>query len=275
MEIMSSPEFSPSEEDIKSAEEGKTPESYFFEPMVEVNNRFISSTGKIDKHILSDSVDECRARIKRAREFPKGNPRITPEEAIDLLDKLAAIQKNTLSLQSEAHEITKRRADMLGSDELTGLPRNIQLEDRQREIIKNLEENEVILIAVIDINKLKTYNDYFEGGHSAGDSAIKAIAEALKTVSGDPHKGYTAKMKAGDEFIIFRSVAAEDIDQVKEDIVEALKELYIPMKVKGGHTVYDQEITASVGFSVSIDNEDINIADMTIKADEKMYEEKS
>lgn len=72
-------------------------------------------------------------------------------------------------------------AELAAIDQLTGLPNRRSLEGQLDWIIRYSERHRLALGAVmIDVDFFKTYNDMY--GHSAGDVALKRIADALRTV---------------------------------------------------------------------------------------------
>ena len=107
----------------------------------------------------------------------------------------------------------------------------------------------------LDMNGLKAINDTY--GHSAGDKAIKTLAECIFKSLKSRQLPYRI---GGDEFaIICRRTSLEET----REIVEKISEL-----------VEDSEISCSIGYCIR-ETIDMSLDEMLAKADEMMYAEKA
>ncbi|MBV8424389.1 MAG: GGDEF domain-containing protein, partial [Candidatus Eremiobacteraeota bacterium] len=84
------------------------------------------------------------------------------------------------------------------TDSLTGLLNRRALEQMlDRELLNAERYNAHLTFFIFDLDDLKTIND--TGGHPAGDTALRALAEVLK---GSARKGDIVARYAGDEFVL-------------------------------------------------------------------------
>lgn len=139
-------------------------------------------------------------------------------------------------------------AETFKIDQLTGLLNRKSLyadESRMR--------NRKFSVISVDLNNLKEIND--SQGHSAGDEALKRLADILSKNGG---KEFCPYRVGGDEFIVLgKELKEEAISQYVEKVRSDLKK---------------ENLMASFGYSVS--SIDDNFDDVCIKADKLMYEDK-
>lgn len=155
------------------------------------------------------------------------------------------------------------------------------------------ENGKDIFVCVVDLNGLKHLNDTF--GHGAGDTALCAVADALKAAS--PDGSYIIRT-GGDEFLVFcpldgqgedpkrrdtsaKTARSSDFDG-KADLHESANENKavdgFGEKLKAALDAYNNscdnpfEVSASYGYVVQPVAEDLRSLDSYIEtADEKMY----
>jgi len=84
-------------------------------------------------------------------------------------------------------------------DALTGLANRRKLDESlEKEIQACKREFSTLLVALIDVDYFKQYNDHY--GHGAGDNALKKVAAALKEVAQRP-RDFVARY-GGEEFLL-------------------------------------------------------------------------
>lgn len=95
-------------------------------------------------------------------------------------------------------------------DHLTGLPDRSVMEPALR---RAMSHGKNVTVGVLDINKLKSFNDEF--GHAAGDSIIKMVANQLNDVVKQLDHGMntTAARIGGDEFVVITEATPEDLER--------------------------------------------------------------
>jgi len=130
------------------------------------------------------------------------------------------------------------------------------------EIYKNACINkDYVMVLFIDLDGLKYINDRF--GHHEGDNTILEVAETIKVccTNGEVYARF-----GGDEFLVFASNYSED----------DAKQLCI--NIEDRLNVYNQKsekpykVGASMGYHITVADENIPIANIISIADSKMYE---
>ncbi len=117
-------------------------------------------------------------------------------------------------------------------------------------------------VLLFDINDFKSIND--NHGHGAGDSCLRAVADALKAVYGRYGLCYRI---GGDEFcvIIDRHTGSADIDKLNE----AFKQRLLACGKSDGNIP-----TVAVGYSVFKPHK-MSFSDAVLSADKQMYRNKN
>jgi diguanylate cyclase (GGDEF)-like protein len=128
-----------------------------------------------------------------------------------LCDVVAVAVRNAM-LYAEMQELAAR-------DKLTGLyNRRLFEEQFDAAVARSLRNGEELTLLVVDLDGLKRINDL--GGHPAGDEALKALGDALRTTI---RAGDMACRLGGDEFaVILPGATPADAMKVAERAQEAL-----------------------------------------------------
>lgn len=155
-------------------------------------------------------------------------------------------------------------ADISVRDELTGLYNRMGYE---KIVIPHLDElrrtKKKSVIMVADINRMKVINDEF--GHLQGDTAIKIVANVIKsTVPGS----WKAVRYGGDEYVIIGEYGVSgDIEALKNGIIDKSRrvseDLSLPFK-----------LSVSVGYVIIEPENKLGNEEYFRMADEAMYEMK-
>ena len=120
----------------------------------------------------------------------------------------------------------------------------------------------------IDMDGLKKINDHY--GHAEGDTAIKALADAIQSVSQSYGISVSSRY-GGDEFALFicddrsHSVEVEAIRERIENLIAA----------DPGTGSKEYEIKISIGAADGIIDDGFNIEDLIKLSDKLMYEDKA
>jgi|GEM_PF-5901581 len=162
----------------------------------------------------------------------------------------------TMCIKIDRYLLIERNIELSKLDQLTGLP-NRRCFEINLEAVKESELDPQLHILMFDINGLKETNDTY--GHAAGDSLIKAAADAIQNVFGPYGTSYRI---GGDEFITIASLPV-GIDEIE-------KRLSLETGKYTGN--FGEKLTISVGGKKvnSIDE----ISETIKEADERMYESK-
>jgi diguanylate cyclase (GGDEF)-like protein len=149
-------------------------------------------------------------------------------------------------------------------DELTGLYNRMGYEKiviPYLDELRHKKKRSVIMVA--DINRMKVINDKY--GHLQGDTAIRIVANAIKTAVPKPWK---AVRYGGDEYVIIgESGSSKDMEAVKEAILANVRknseDLLLPYK-----------LSVSVGYVLIDPENNLKNEEYFRMADEAMYEMK-
>ncbi len=149
-------------------------------------------------------------------------------------------------------------------DELTGLYNRMGYEKIVIPYLDELRQKKKrSVIMVADINRMKVINDKY--GHLQGDTAIRIVANAIKTAVPKPWK---AVRYGGDEYVIIgESGSSKDMEAVKEAILANVRknseDLLLPYK-----------LSVSVGYVLIDPENNLKNEEYFRMADEAMYEMK-
>jgi PAS domain S-box-containing protein len=96
-------------------------------------------------------------------------------ELIAMMETLAVQIGRFLTILAERSKLVGRLERLSLTDELTGLPnRRAWNEGLERELARALRKGEPVCVALMDLDRFKTFND--ERGHSAGDKLLREAA---------------------------------------------------------------------------------------------------
>lgn len=149
---------------------------------------------------------------------------------------------------------------MYENDALTGLYNRLAFISKVNDLFKKGDKKgKKLSVIMLDLDGLKQINDNL--GHMAGDSAIKAVATALKeSVPED-----AISVRAGGDEMFSLMIGDCDLDKICADICQRLDAASHELGYK---------ISSSIGTSTTIYNESGDISRVIGTADEHMYEMK-
>lgn len=151
---------------------------------------------------------------------------------------------------------TKEKLEHLSfHDSMTGLYNRNYLNQLFNE---NLE-NDIKIVFVFDIDKLKYVNDNF--GHNEGDKLIKRFADILKKSFREDD---IVARTGGDEFAVFISEGGEKTAKLIEKRIDNLIKLY-------NANLQETHLTLSVSIGYSVNHNNNSIEELMKKADHLMY----
>lgn len=166
-------------------------------------------------------------------------------------------KKNLVSIQLEKERILLQ--ERIITDELTGIYNRKALHDALSDM-EDYNQKDAFILAIIDIDKFKMINDRY--GHQIGDKCLVEFAKVLKENSG---KAIPFRY-GGDEFcLLFQNTDRKEALQTCELIQSKLKYLDADEDLR-------IEMTASFGLAEY--NEDINTAELFVRADQALYQGK-
>ncbi len=154
-------------------------------------------------------------------------------------------------------------------DALTGVNNRRKMDVvLQDEVAANNKENTSLLVAILDIDFFKPYNDNY--GHGAGDVALRQVGQALREIFLRP-RDFVARY-GGEEFVII----LPDCDKAGANIMlgniaQSIKDKMI----KHEYSSVSEQLTVSVGAVVVKSSEHSVVANIMKQADTLLYQAKN
>ena len=232
----------------------------------------------LSKAIVGDAASDAYAtsQLERLRAAAGGSAAELKATALETVQRLSEIidEKSTRQLQLARElgervdilkvelEDTRREADI---DPLTKLwNRGVFQRELPRAVQLRTLVGEPACLAIVDIDHFKQINDLH--GHTAGDSALEAIASAL--VRSFPRRSDAVTRFGGDEFaVIMRDATAAEGNRLAERFLASVRQLEVPGLPD---TV---EITVSIGVAEALPGEPAD--SWYARADRALYEAKA
>lgn len=170
-----------------------------------------------------------------------------------------------IRVHSELNRLIYKLEDMYVRDELTGLYNRRGLETLGEKYIKQaLEEKVKIMVLTADLDKLKMINDNY--GHSGGDIALKAVADALLFAADDDE---ICVRFGGDEF----AVIGLEYDESKAN--RFIRNFIGKLDEFNQSGNYKFNVFVSYGWSLVAPNKDTTVEECLVEADARMYQQKN
>ena len=179
-------------------------------------------------------------------------------------ERVTSLHRQVLAQKIELEHLNRQLHRQGRRDALTGLRNRLCLrEDLELMSDRSQRYGHTYGLAMVDIDHFKRYNDRY--GHQAGDSTIRAVAEAL--VQGS-RSGDTVYRYGGEEFLVLlaeaRSMAIAAATMMR--IGRLVQQLEIPHQ-ESPHGV----VTISVGVALCARDGTLDVQQMIAEADEALY----
>jgi len=169
-----------------------------------------------------------------------------------------------IRIHNELNRLVYKLEDMSVKDDLTDLYNRRALDTLGLRYLQQcIEKQSKLMVFTADMDKLKYINDNY--GHSCGDIAIKAAAEALKCAAEDDE---ICMRVGGDEFVVI----GMDYDQNKAN--HFIEKFEGKIEQFNKSMDYEFKVNVSYGWSILKPNQAITIEDCLIIADSRMYQQK-
>lgn len=170
--------------------------------------------------------------------------------------------------QQELMETNLELQRLTNVDGLTGLSNrryfNEYIETEWRHAVR---VKEPISLLMVDIDHFKQYNDHY--GHLAGDEVLRTVAQTVMRCFRRP-KDLAARF-GGEEFVVVLPQTPErDLQVLADKVVAAVYALDLPHSASSAASI----VTASVGASTSIPQQDESFFTLIEAADKALYEAK-
>ncbi len=169
-----------------------------------------------------------------------------------------------IRMHNMLNRLVSRLEDMYIKDELTGLYNRRALAQLAQKYLDQCVRNQSkLMVLSADMDKLKYINDNF--GHSYGDVAIKAVADALLFAARDDE---ICIRVSGDEFVVI----GMEYDQMKMEEFITNFEDYLNQYNSSSNLPF--KVHVSYGWSIVKPSAGVNMEDYLILSDSKMYQQK-
>ena len=172
--------------------------------------------------------------------------------------------KNQLELKRSREKLMR----LAITDGLTGIPNRRYFDEQlAREWQRASRMNNLLAIAMIDVDWFKKYNDYY--GHQAGDDCLRQVAKLLACTA--QRGGDFVARYGGEEFaLILPTTHGKAALTVAQNACRALSDLNLP------HATSDfGKVTLSVGVAVGMPSTHKLAEDLIHQADEALYTAKN
>lgn len=170
--------------------------------------------------------------------------------------------RGVLADVTEKVESEARLLQLAHTDSLTGLANRFMLRET---LAGKLAEGGAGALLTLDLDHFKAINDSL--GHSVGDALLKAVAERLRSCTGD---GDLVARLGGDEFAIVMVQVAEreQPERLAQRLIAAMDK---PFRLRDRQVV----VAASVGVVTWCAREVVWAEDLLLRSDTALYEAKS
>ena len=169
-----------------------------------------------------------------------------------------------IRIHNMLNRLVCRLEDMYIKDELTGLYNRRALSHLAQKYLDQCVKNQdTLMVFSADMDKLKFINDNF--GHSYGDVAIKAVADALLHAAKDDE---ICIRVSGDEFV----VVGMEYDQVKMEEFIMNFEDYLNQYNNFSNLQF--KVHVSYGWSIVKPSAGVKLEEYLVISDSKMYQQK-
>jgi diguanylate cyclase (GGDEF)-like protein len=164
-------------------------------------------------------------------------------------------------------EANRRLEQLARTDGLTGLSNYRSFsETLETEWARNRREGRPLSVAMVDVDRFKTYNDTF--GHRAGDEALRRVAGAIGGLG--KREGDVVARYGGDEFsMVLVGSDRHGAVRMAERARAAVEELEL---LEPESTL--EKLTLSIGVATTVPSSGMTTEDLLRAADQALYEAK-
>ncbi len=142
-----------------------------------------------------------------------------------------------------ARQQQARLEQLSNTDRLTGLPNRRAFDELLEKTWRRLlRHQQAAALVLVDIDYFKRYNDHY--GHQAGDSALRQVAQALRSCA--KRTDELASRFGGEEFALILQVEdASDLDSLRKRLSESVRAL----DIHHDHSPISKQLTISFGIA--------------------------
>src|SRR5579859_4303806 len=220
----------------------------------------LAAVGSLQIVATDGSLEELRNEVRHAADQLHNLAAERDARQKELSERVTQLSDQVQVLVEEV-----RQAQHAGTtDPMTGLLNRAGYEAAMRRELLGLRTGRLLSLALIDLDDLKWVND--RHGHAAGDAAIRALADSLRTTCRT--SDYLARI-GGDEFAVI--LVDADAAAAQRIVGRFLQELWsrnIPLS----QDLDPIRVSASVGIAQATSADDVHA--WTERADRWMYQAK-
>ena len=199
-----------------------------------------------------------RVSTDRGLRFSEGDRRLFEM----FVNHASVALQNSQLVDQLRDEVAQREHEAL-HDALTALPNRVMFDLQTRRALAGRAEDEVVAVALVDIDHFKEVNDTL--GHDHGDELLAEIARRLERLAAE--RTLVVSRLGGDEFAVLMTTSG-GIDHVANTAAEVKSVIEASVDIADVRV----DITASVGISVTDPNgEGVDGSTMLRQADVAMY----
>ena len=175
-----------------------------------------------------------------------------------------AVEERTAELQEANHQLS----ELSRMDSLTGLANRRSFEEAlQLFWTDHVRRKSSLAVVLIDIDNFKAFNDHY--GHTAGDAALRLVAQALADTPQRP-RDMIARFGGEEVIVLLADTDVRGASQLADAMREAVETLAKP-HVKSEFGI----ITVSGGVAASIPGAGTDPIELVNQADKALYQAKA
>lgn len=178
-------------------------------------------------------------------------------EIVDQLQEHAAERDRIVEMATRLDEANRQLEELVMTDALTGVGNRRMFVDRLSLRLAEAERGADLMVFLIDVDDFKVFNDTF--GHSAGDEALKSVAQALSSVI---RKVDCFARYGGEEFVLASSVPMDGAKVLADKLLAAVREISLEHRA----------VTISIGMTAYRDGDSLH--SIIGRADFALYDAK-
>lgn len=173
-----------------------------------------------------------------------------------------------VSMHLELIQQRKMLDNVAHIDALTGISNRRKMDFVLKdELAANKRDKKQLMVAIIDVDYFKQYNDNY--GHGAGDVALKKVASSLREVLKRP-RDFAARF-GGEEFVVILPDCNEAGAQL---VMDSLTQAIADKEIKHEFSPAGENLTVSIGTCIIDGSIETNAEDVLSYTDNLLYQAK-
>ena len=181
------------------------------------------------------------------------------------IERRKARENELLESARQLSDLTSQLMNLSLMDTLTGIPNRRHLDITLEREIRRAQRSKIDLaFCLLDIDCFKLYNDNY--GHRAGDKALRAVAQAIRTAVSRPAD--LVARYGGEEF----AVVLPDTDlEGALSVMERVRQQVVKQAIPHRFSKVTDVVTVSIGVSLLDTENAIDMESLIESADKALY----